>query len=1101
MVEDGQKNSLVHEFDLQSVKMKAEIEHDISKLVNSELKRWNGLKGRRRWLPLNKDQQNLVTNSVKERANGMFRLAACLLDLLWRKDSWEELKLALNDLPSKLREVYDRIFEDIDDQGQLETANILLKWLLYSERPLSLAELLEATMVDNQGTSFSIGRRAQDKSYVSLTLSSFITISQDNLVQFAHQTVQEYLISDKAQHGLFSRRVECHEWIARCCLSYMQFCAHSPDAKENIQQTVGETFPLFEYIFNNWYWHFLAVLANPREDENLVGEVLALSSVPSGFSLSITGVIPDCEDPRLSLSKWAAVANSWLDQIASCQDAPHFSMLRDVACQGYERCIRFLFTALAPTIPTSKGYEGFVLKAAVAGRYKEMVQISVDGVLKGGWNETSWWTTTGYNEESQILEHESHEVIVQVLLNHGVNVNSVDSEDGWTALHTVAFQGDGKMIELLLSHGADPSATDYDGRTALHVASSVGHDAIVQLWLDKGLPINTKDNMGWEALDRALHRAAIDLTVQRVSAAIRTTQGDLANLESMQASLDAEYSGMLAIPRVLESNSKTMAQTISLLLKARVHDKEIHIETPQLIDEEPAESAVSYEVEFKVRDEDNSTCLTGSSTANNIIPFRGNISEIFVTRGHTKIGVSLMEDLMSRQILPSLLTTPPAELLQLRRRPRPFTMNSVKSVYIYDGTVDLIRCLIGDLVVYQGTANLTMCHVNSLELHGGATIFLTPPRIKDLGIYRGTVVFQDHFPTASSQTANFTLLAPPKGQLKTAGDFVTFPPAVQLNELVLYGGSATFLAPAQLNILVIYAGTVIFSSTVKLNELVLYGGSVTFSKESHIKSVVMYQGNVNFLARAELSEMVIYRGCATFTADCRITEMPVYGGQINFLSVAEINQLMEYGGSVHFVHDIHREIFRIIHGIVNVEERVADTTTAAIRIQELMMYGGFFNFCSRGQLKDLYKYGGFLNFNSDRVMCLLAGCGQVDMARVLLDQGVNPVEFWSGPRCLALDGGRKMEVPGWTALHEAAYRGQEAFVWMLLEKRVDLLIQDGNMPTALEIARLQGHTTIVRLLEEVNVQAFEKDSMLNGVQQVFQKYAQGIYNAFRSLRG
>lgn len=71
MVENGQKNSLVHEFDLQSVKMKAEIEHDISKLVNSELKRWNGLKGRRRWLPLNKDQQNLVTNSVKERANGM----------------------------------------------------------------------------------------------------------------------------------------------------------------------------------------------------------------------------------------------------------------------------------------------------------------------------------------------------------------------------------------------------------------------------------------------------------------------------------------------------------------------------------------------------------------------------------------------------------------------------------------------------------------------------------------------------------------------------------------------------------------------------------------------------------------------------------------------------------------------------------------------------------------------------------------------------------------------------------------------------------------------------------------------------------------------
>jgi hypothetical protein len=71
MVKDGQKDSLVHEFDLQSVKMKAEIENDIGKLVNSELKRWNGLEGRRRWLPLNKDQQNLVADSVKEKANGM----------------------------------------------------------------------------------------------------------------------------------------------------------------------------------------------------------------------------------------------------------------------------------------------------------------------------------------------------------------------------------------------------------------------------------------------------------------------------------------------------------------------------------------------------------------------------------------------------------------------------------------------------------------------------------------------------------------------------------------------------------------------------------------------------------------------------------------------------------------------------------------------------------------------------------------------------------------------------------------------------------------------------------------------------------------------
>jgi ankyrin repeat protein len=72
---------------------------------------------------------------------------------------------------------------------------------------------------------------------------------------------------------------------------------------------------------------------------------------------------------------------------------------------------------------------------------------------------------------------------------------------------------------------------------------------------------------------------------------------------------------------------------------------------------------------------------------------------------------------------------------------------------------------------------------------------------------------------------------------------------------------------------------------------------------------------------------------------------------------------------------------------------------------------------------------------------------------------------------------------------------------MLLGKRVDILMQDGNMPTALEIAMLQGHTTIVRLLEEGNIQEFKRDSTLDEVQQLFQKYVQGIYNSFRTLMG
>ena len=81
-------------------------------------------------------------------------------------------------------------------------------------------------------------------------------------------------------------------------------------------------------------------------------------------------------------------------------------------------------------------------------------------------------------------------------------------EGGWTPLHLAAFQGDEEMTELLLNVGACPGAIDLNGRTPLHVASSRGHDVIVKLWLDNRLPLDSKDNMGWTALDRALQRLA-----------------------------------------------------------------------------------------------------------------------------------------------------------------------------------------------------------------------------------------------------------------------------------------------------------------------------------------------------------------------------------------------------------------------------------------------------------------------------------------------------------------------------------------------------------------------------------------------------------------
>ncbi|KAI1462717.1 NACHT domain-containing protein [Annulohypoxylon moriforme] len=190
-----------NEINLQAIGIRDNLADDIGKFIDSELKRWNNRKDRR-WLPLDNSKHSLIAISVKYRANGMFRLAACLLDLLRRKEEWGGVEEALNGLPSELSGVYNRIFQDINDQRQLKTATTLLRWLLYSERPLTLGELTELTMIDGQGV-FTIERRAKNRSYVPLTLSSFIVISND-LVQFAYQTVKEYL-SNEGEYGFFQK--------------------------------------------------------------------------------------------------------------------------------------------------------------------------------------------------------------------------------------------------------------------------------------------------------------------------------------------------------------------------------------------------------------------------------------------------------------------------------------------------------------------------------------------------------------------------------------------------------------------------------------------------------------------------------------------------------------------------------------------------------------------------------------------------------------------------------------------------------------------------------------------------------------------------------
>ncbi|KAH9026712.1 hypothetical protein EDB83DRAFT_2184135, partial [Lactarius deliciosus] len=177
------------------------------------------------------EDQDMVIEKLAEKADGMFKWVSCQLGVLQHCFPIK-LRRALEELPESLDETYEHILKGIGEANR-RPAHRLLQCLTVAARPLRVEELAEVLAIGFNAGGTDTGWRWEDqKDAVLIACSSLVSVitdgSGDQVVQFSHFSVKEFLISGRLAHsttkGLFQFHISlesAHAILAHACLSVL----------------------------------------------------------------------------------------------------------------------------------------------------------------------------------------------------------------------------------------------------------------------------------------------------------------------------------------------------------------------------------------------------------------------------------------------------------------------------------------------------------------------------------------------------------------------------------------------------------------------------------------------------------------------------------------------------------------------------------------------------------------------------------------------------------------------------------------------------------------------------------------------------------------
>lgn len=198
---------------------------------------------------------------------------------------------------------------------------------------------------------------------------------------------------------------------------------------------------------------------------------------------------------------------------------------------GFEDAARILLEASAD-VHAVDGKKMTCLHVASEAGHVQIVAMLVD---RGGKELVETANHLGQTPLLMTAQHGHHRVL-QALITSGADVNR-STKKGRTALMWASLGGHIDCIEILVAAGADVNALDQDGRSCIMSASSGGHLECVRRLLGAGADINAANKNGWSAALEASSAGHLDclrfLLDAGAKVTVTTKNGETALLKAL----------------------------------------------------------------------------------------------------------------------------------------------------------------------------------------------------------------------------------------------------------------------------------------------------------------------------------------------------------------------------------------------------------------------------------------------------------------------------------------------------------------------------------------------------------------------------------------